>query len=106
MAFIGVELNFDKDVLTPVSFSSASSELFAISSIQSTDVNLTEISGIIINWDSAGNVTENGKLGTLVFKVKDNASVENTEISILKTPEHTPLIRIWKMLCLIPYLPL
>ncbi len=72
IAYLGLTLNFDNEYMTPVSFKSETSDLTAISSIQSDGIDLESLSKVVINWDSVHNVSTNGVIGTLTFKAKSN----------------------------------
>ncbi len=66
-----LKIKFDKNVITPVTFSN-NSQFTALTTIDSSSVDLTEIDTINITYDSLNTISTNGLIGTFSFKVKSN----------------------------------
>ena len=75
-----MKINFDKSVLTPVLFKNTS-KFTALTTIDSSNVDLNNIDTINITYDSVGNIYDNGVLGKLTFIAKKDIGVKSTVIS-------------------------
>lgn len=77
-------VNFDKTKFLPISLDKRNEFENIVSSLDDTNINISEIDNIKVQWDSPtlSNITNNGILFSIKFRVKQNALLGNSVISL------------------------